>query len=60
MIRILLAIAALEDLKLYIINILNAFIELILKEEIYIEVLPSIDITTNKALLLLRSLYSLK
>ena len=55
-----LIIIAIEDLKCYAININNAFIELILKEEIYIVALPRMDILLGYILKVLRLLYSLK
>ena len=42
------------------ININNAFTELILKEDIYIAFLSEVDISSDKVFWVLQSLYSLK
>jgi hypothetical protein len=58
--RVFLIIIAIEDLKCYAINVNNAFIELTLKEEIYMVALPRMDLLLGYVLKVLRSLYSLK
>jgi hypothetical protein len=58
--RVFLAIVAMEDLECHAINVNNAFIELTLKEEIYIAALPRMDLLLGYVLKVLRSLYGLK
>ena len=55
-----LAIIALKDLECHMININNAFTELILKEDIYMAPLSGVDISSGKAFWVLQSLYGLK
>jgi hypothetical protein len=58
--RVFLTIVIIEDLKCYAVNVNNAFIELTLKEEIYMAAPPRMDIPLGYVLKVLRSLYSLK
>jgi hypothetical protein len=58
--RVFLTLVAMEDLKCHAIDVNNAFIELTLKEEIYMVALPRMDIPLGYVLKVLRSLYGLK
>ena len=49
-----------EDLELHSIDVNNAFIELTLKEDIYIKLPLRLELLLGKVLYILRSLYSLK
>ena len=55
-----LAIVALKDLECHMIDVNNAFTESILKEDIYMAPLSEVDISSDKAFRVLRSLYGLK
>jgi hypothetical protein len=58
--RVFLALIAIEDLKCHAVDINNAFIELTLKEEIYMVAPPRMDIPLGCVLKVLRLLYGLK
>lgn len=58
--RLFMIIVALKDLKYYQIDINNAFIELFLKEKIYIKSSPNVNISFGQVLLIKQSLYGLK
>ena len=55
-----LAIVALKDLECHMIDVNNAFTETILKEDIYMAPLSEVNISSDKAFRVLRSLYGLK
>ena len=59
-IRLLLALAAINDWEIHQINISNAFTNSELKEQIFMKPPPGLKIPSGSALLLRRSLYGLK
>ena len=59
-IRLLLALAVINDWEIHQIDISNAFINSELKEQIFMKSLPGLKILLGSALLLRRSLYGLK
>ena len=59
-IRILLAITALEDLECEHLDVSNAFTESRLKEAIYMDPPPGLELKNGKVLKLHKSLYGLK
>ena len=58
--RTLLIIITFENIKVEQVNVNNVFIELSLKEEIYMQALFELKLKTERVLLLRRSLYNLK
>ena len=58
--RTLLVIITFENMKVEQVNVNNVFIELSLKEEIYMQALFKLRLKTERVLLLRRSLYNLK
>ena len=58
--RIFITIAVIKDLKLIYIDVENIFIELPLKEEIYLKLLKGVRVNSGYILYILQSLYSLK
>jgi hypothetical protein len=54
------AVCAMLNLEVYAADVNNAFMELFLKEVIYIKALPGVDVPARQCLKINRSLYSLK
>jgi hypothetical protein len=58
--RAFLAVVCMEDLELHSVDVNNAFTESILKEDIYMQPPPGLELPPGKVLHILRSLYGLK
>lgn len=58
--RAFLAVVSMEDLELHSVDVNNAFTESTLKEDIYMQPPPGLELPPGKVLHILRSLYGLK
>jgi len=58
--RLFMAICAIQDLECHQVDVNNAFTQSFLKEEIYMEAPPGVNVARGQVLKVLRSLYGLK